>query len=61
MASAALFAAMYADDHEGIVAKRLDAPYRADKRPEWAKVKNRDYSRRETVVGGPTRDAPMIA
>jgi ATP-dependent DNA ligase len=45
----ALFGAIAADDHEGIVAKRLDPPYRAGRQPCWVKVKNRDYSRREAV------------
>jgi bifunctional non-homologous end joining protein LigD len=31
----AWFLAIAADDHEGIVAKRADAPYRAGKQPAW--------------------------
>jgi bifunctional non-homologous end joining protein LigD len=31
----AWFRAIAADDHEGIVAKRADAPYRAGKQPAW--------------------------
>jgi bifunctional non-homologous end joining protein LigD len=45
----ALFRAIAADDHEGIVAKRADAPYRAGRQPAWVKIKNRDYSRRAAV------------
>ena len=45
----ALFRAIAADDHEGIVAKRADAPYRAGRQPAWIKVKNRHYSRRGAV------------
>jgi ATP-dependent DNA ligase len=44
-----LFHAIAADDHEGIVAKRLDAPYRAGRQPTWLKIKNKEYSRREAV------------
>jgi bifunctional non-homologous end joining protein LigD len=32
-------------DLEGIVAKRMDAPYKAGKPAAWRKIKNRDYSR----------------
>ena len=35
--------------HEGIVAKRMDAPYRAGPRNTWLKIKNRNYSRRGAV------------
>jgi ATP-dependent DNA ligase len=45
----ALFRAIAADDHEGIVAKRADAPYRAGPHNAWLKVKNRAYSRRAAV------------
>jgi bifunctional non-homologous end joining protein LigD len=45
----ALFRAIAAGDHEGIVAKRLDAPYRAGRHPSWIKIKNREYSRRGAV------------
>ena len=34
---------------EGIVAKRLDSPYRAGRCTRWLKIKNRDYSRREAL------------
>ena len=36
-------------DHEGIVAKRMDAPYRAGPHNVWLKIKNRAYLRREAV------------
>ena len=42
----ALFHAIASQDFEGIVAKRVDAPYRAGRQPAWVKLKNRDYSRR---------------
>ena len=45
----ALFRAIVAHVQEGVVAKRIDAPYRADRQPTWIKVKNRDYSRREAI------------
>lgn len=44
-----LFHAIAADDHEGIVAKRAEAPYRAGPRDDWLMVKNRDYSQRAAV------------
>jgi len=34
---------------KGIVAKRVDAPYRAGRQPAWVKIKNRDCSRRAAV------------
>ena len=43
----ALFRAIAADDHEGIVAKQLD--YRAGRHPSWIKIKNREYFRRGAV------------
>jgi ATP-dependent DNA ligase len=47
----ALFRAIAEHDQEGgIVAKRLDAPYRAGRQPTWLKIKNQDYSRREALV-----------
>ena len=46
----ALFAVVAEHDYEGIVAKRLDAPYRAGRQPTWRKVKNQRYSRREALV-----------
>jgi bifunctional non-homologous end joining protein LigD len=46
----ALFAVVTEHDYEGIVAKRLDAPYRASRQPTWRKVKNQRYSRREALV-----------
>jgi len=33
----------------GIVAKRMDALYRAGKHPSWIKIENQDYSRRSAV------------
>lgn len=45
----ALFSAIVDEDHEGIVAKRIDAPYRAGRQSSWLKIKNRTYSRREAV------------
>jgi bifunctional non-homologous end joining protein LigD len=45
----ALFAAISAQDFEGIVAKRLDAPYRAGRQPTWRKIKNGGYSRQEAL------------
>ncbi len=45
----ALFRAIVDGDHEGIVAKRMDAPYRAGPHNAWLKIKNRDYSRRGAV------------
>jgi bifunctional non-homologous end joining protein LigD len=49
----ALFRVVVEHDHEGIVAKRLDAPYRAGRQSHWLKIKNRDYSRREAVEWRP--------
>jgi bifunctional non-homologous end joining protein LigD len=46
----ALFREMARHDQEGIVAKRLDAPYRAGKQPTWLKIKNKSYSRRGAVA-----------
>jgi bifunctional non-homologous end joining protein LigD len=45
----ALFRVIVDGDHEGIVAKRMDAPYRAGKYSSWVKIKNRAYSRRGAV------------
>jgi len=45
----ALFHAIVDGDHEGIVAKRADAPYRAGPSRAWLKIKNREYSRRGAV------------
>ena len=45
----ALFAAIVEQDHEGIVAKRLDAPHRAGRQPTWRKVKNQRCSRQEAL------------
>ena len=45
----ALFHTIAAQDFEGIVAKRVDAPYKAGRQPAWVKIKNRAYSRRAAV------------
>jgi ATP-dependent DNA ligase len=45
----ALFQAIAADDHEGIIAKRADAPYRPGRQTSWVKIKNKNYSRRGAV------------
>ena len=45
----ALFREIARHDQEGIVAKRLDAPYRAGRQPTWLKIKNADYSRRGAI------------
>jgi len=45
----ALFRAILDGDHEGIVAKRMDAPYRAGPSSAWLKIKNREYARRGAV------------
>ena len=44
-----LFRAIVDGDHEGIVAKRMDAPYRTGPHNAWLEIKNRAYSRREAV------------
>lgn len=48
----ALFTIVTEHDYEGIVAKRLDAPYRSGRQATWRKVKNAAYSRREAVWRG---------
>jgi bifunctional non-homologous end joining protein LigD len=48
----ALFAAIAAQDFEGIVGKRLDSPYKAGRQPSWVKIKNPDYSRKEALGFG---------
>ena len=45
----ALFDQAVAMDLEGIVAKRLDSPYRAGRQETWLKIKNPAYSRREPL------------
>jgi hypothetical protein len=42
----ALLAQAWTLDLEGIVAKRMDAPYRAGRRDAWRKIRNYDYWRR---------------
>jgi bifunctional non-homologous end joining protein LigD len=44
-----LFRAIAGEEFEGLVAKRVDAPYRAERQPAWLKIKNCDYSRRGAV------------
>jgi ATP-dependent DNA ligase len=34
-------------DHEGVVAKRMEAPYRAGARSTWRKIKYPRYSRQQ--------------
>jgi bifunctional non-homologous end joining protein LigD len=59
----ALFREIARHDQEGIVAKRLDAPYRAGRQPTWLKVKNKEYSRREAVEwrGDDTRATTRVS
>ena len=49
----ALFHVIVEHYQEGIVAKWLDAPYRAGRQPTWFKIKNANYSRREALVFHP--------
>jgi len=49
----ALFRAIIDGDHEGIVAKRVDAPYLAGPNNGWLKVENRAYSPRAAVEWKP--------
>ena len=44
-----LFHAIVDGDHEGIVAKRMDAPYHAGPHNAWLKIKNKKYLRRGAV------------
>jgi bifunctional non-homologous end joining protein LigD len=41
----ALFAKAVELDLEGIVAKRMDAPYRAGRQMAWLKIRNHAYTR----------------
>jgi ATP-dependent DNA ligase len=50
-----LFAVIAAQDFGGIVAKRLAAPYCADRQSAWRKIKNAEYSRQEAVRFGARR------
>jgi len=45
----ALFPAIFGHDQECIVAKRMDAPYRAVRQPTWLKVTNVEHLRRGAV------------
>jgi bifunctional non-homologous end joining protein LigD len=47
----ALFDVVSEHDYEGVVAKRLDAPYRAGRQLTWRKIKNQRYSRQEALRG----------
>ena len=42
---------MAQQDYEGIVGKRLDAPYKAGRQRSWVKVKNPNYSRPDAIIG----------
>ena len=53
-----LFRAIVEGDHEGIVAKRIDARYRAGPPNTWLKIKNRNYSRRGALSG--KADKPSV-
>lgn len=46
----ALFATAVDRDLEGVVAKRLDAPYKAGRQNVWLKIKNQAYARPEALV-----------
>ena len=46
----ALFQLACEQDHEGIVAKRLDSAYRAGRQDCWIKTKNKAFSRQAAVV-----------
>jgi bifunctional non-homologous end joining protein LigD len=46
----ALFAVICTHDCEGVIAKRLDAPYRAGRQSSWVKIKNQRYSRQEAII-----------
>jgi len=48
----AFFDAVCAAGLEGVVAKRVDGPYRGGRRPEWRKIKC--HQRQEFVIGGYT-------
>jgi bifunctional non-homologous end joining protein LigD len=50
-----LFGVIARQDFEGIVAKRLDAPYRADRQSAWRKIKNAGYSWQEGIRFGARR------
>jgi len=47
-----VFEQAIAHDLEGMVAKRLDAPYSSGRSRDWIKIKNADYSRREALGWG---------
>ena len=47
-----LFEACLERGLEGVVAKRMDAPYLPGRQPKWRKIKNRAYVRREAIGFG---------
>jgi len=58
----ALFRKIAAHDHEGIVAKRADAPYVRARQSTWLKIKNKGVlAARSGGVAGPRRSLPLIA
>ena len=48
----ALFAAIVEQGFEGIVGKKVDAPYRAGRQPSWLKIKNAGYFRKDAAGFG---------
>ena len=48
----ALFAKVSELDFEGIAAKQSNSAYTAGRRPEWMKMKNPNYSRRDALRCG---------
>lgn len=53
-----VFEQVRAHDLEGMVAKRLTAPYRRGRSTDWIKIKNRDYSRTAALGWGRTKENP---
>jgi len=53
----ALFAKVSELGFEGIVAKQANSVYKAGRRPEWIKMKNPNYSRRDALRFGDERQA----
>ncbi|MFP4891209.1 DNA ligase [Paraburkholderia sp. EG304] len=54
-----VFEQVRALDLEGMVGKRLDAPYRRGRSREWLKIKYEGYSRPEALGFGRTRTGPQ--